>query len=224
MKGLLKKDHILLRDYFFIFLLLDITISVMNGGMILLSRRDTCVRDVGRLAVTSYILVTFVQSLINQTFNDDEKSGFLANVFTQPVTRSEYVKEKYILALQLTGIFAGIHTAGIIIGLILRTEPLTSDAMLLLAEIYILSLAGALSLSFNSISMFMKFGAGKKGIGVRVIVLLPMVMTYLIWALNVTRDNAEFHIALPAIVTLLSFALSIFLVPMSFKWAERREV
>ena len=100
MKGLLKKDHILLKDCFFIFLLLDIAFSVMNGGMILKSHRDTCVRDVSRLAVTSYILVTFVQSLINQTLNDDEKSGFLANAFTQPVTRGEYVKEKYILALQ----------------------------------------------------------------------------------------------------------------------------
>ena len=224
MKGLLKKDHILLRDLFFIFLLLDIAFSVMNGGMILLSQRDTCVRDVSRLAVTSYTLVTFVQSLINQTFNDDEKSGFLANVFTQPVTRGEYVKEKYILALQLTGIFAGIVTAGIIIGIIFRKEPFPSEALVLLAEIYILSLAGALSLSFNSISLFMKFGAGKKGGGVRVIVLSPMIITYFIWAMNMNRDKSELNILAPAIVTLLYFAVSLFLVPMSFKWAERREV
>ena len=149
--------------------------------------------------------------------------GFLANAFTQPVARGDYVKAKYILALQLTGVFAGIHTIGIFIGLVLRKEPLPSDAMMLLAEIFIIALAGATIISFSSISLFMKFGGGKKGIGIRLIVVAPMIITYLIWAMNLSRDNIELHISLPAIVTLLSFGVSLLLVPMSFKWAERRE-
>jgi len=162
MKGLLKKDHILLKDYFFLFVMLDIAISVMIGGTLLLTQPEKAVMDVSRLAIISYVLLTMVQSLVNQTFNDDEKSGFLANAFTQPVARGDYVKAKYILALQLTGVFAGIHTIGIFIGLVLRKEPLPSDAMMLLAEIFIIALAGATIISFNSISLFMKFGAGKK--------------------------------------------------------------
>ena len=223
MKGLLKKDHILLRDYFFLFVMLDIAISVMIGGTLLLTQPEKAVMDVSRLAIISYVLLTMVQSLVNQTFNDDEKSGFLANAFTQPVARGDYVKAKYILALQLTGVFAGIHTIGIFIGLVLRKEPLPADAMMLLAEIFIIALAGATIISFSSISLFMKFGGGKKGIGIRLIVVAPMIITYLIWAMNLSRDNIELHISLPAIVTLLSFGVSLLLVPMSFKWAERRE-
>lgn len=224
MKGLLKKDYILLKNYLVMLLLFDVFMSLTIGLTILKSQPDKCVSDVRGVVIMTYVIVVIVQALINQSINDDEKSGFLANAFTQPVTRGEYVKAKYILALQITGIFAGIVTAGIIIGIIFRKEPFPSEALVLLVKILVLTLAGALSISFNSISLFMKFGAGKKGGGVGVIVLSPMMITYYIWALNVTRDKSELNILVPAIVTLLSFAVSLFLVPMSFKWAERREV
>lgn len=89
MKGLLIKDFLLMKNYKKIAMFMLI-IGIFVG-----------MNDVS--FASGYILV-FVSILSMSTITYDEANHGLNTLFTLPITRSDYVKEKYLFSLIITGI------------------------------------------------------------------------------------------------------------------------
>ena len=89
MKGLLIKDFLLMKNYKKIAMFM-LTIGIFVG-----------MNDIS--FASGYILV-FVSILSMSTITYDEANHGLNTLFTLPITRSDYVKEKYLFSLIITGI------------------------------------------------------------------------------------------------------------------------
>ena len=89
MKGLLIKDFLLMKNYKKVMLFM-LTIGIFVG-----------MNDIS--FASGYILV-FVSILSMSTITYDEANHGLNTLFTLPITRSDYVKEKYLFSLIITGI------------------------------------------------------------------------------------------------------------------------
>ena len=89
MKGLLIKDFLLMKNYKKVMLFM-LTIGIFVG-----------MNDISFAA--GYILI-FVSILSMSTITYDEANHGLNTLFTLPITRSDYVKEKYLFSLIITGI------------------------------------------------------------------------------------------------------------------------
>ena len=88
MKGLLIKDFLLMKNYKKVMLFM-LTIGIFVG-----------MNDIS--FASGYILV-FVSILSMSTITYDEANHGLNTLFTLPITRSDYVKEKYLFSLIITG-------------------------------------------------------------------------------------------------------------------------
>lgn len=89
MKGLLIKDFLLMKNYKKVMLFM-LTIGIFVG-----------MNDIS--FASGYILV-FVSILSMSTITYDEANHGLNTLFTLPITKSDYVKEKYLFSLIITGI------------------------------------------------------------------------------------------------------------------------
>lgn len=89
MKGLLIKDFLLMKNYKQVMLFMLI-IGIFVG-----------MNDIS--FASGYILV-FVSILSMSTITYDEANHGLNTLFTLPITKSDYVKEKYLFSLIITGI------------------------------------------------------------------------------------------------------------------------
>lgn len=89
MKGLLIKDFLLMKNYKKVTLFM-LVIGIFVG-----------MNDIS--FASGYILV-FVSILSMSTITYDEANHGLNTLFTLPITRSDYVKEKYLFSLIITGI------------------------------------------------------------------------------------------------------------------------
>ena len=89
MKGLLIKDFLLMKNY------KKVTMFMLVIGIFL------GMNDISFAA--GYILI-FVSILSMSTITYDEANHGLNTLFTLPITRSDYVKEKYLFSLIVTGI------------------------------------------------------------------------------------------------------------------------
>ncbi len=120
MKGLLIKDFLLMKNYKKVMLFM-LTIGIFVG-----------MNDIS--FASGYILV-FVSILSMSTITYDEANHGLNTLFTLPITRSDYVKEKYLFSLIITGIGFVLVT---ILGCVsksgfMETLIILSTALLLLA-------------------------------------------------------------------------------------------
>lgn len=120
MKGLLIKDFLLMKNYKKVMLFM-LTIGIFVG-----------MNDISFAA--GYILI-FVSILSMSTITYDEANHGLNTLFTLPITRSDYVKEKYLFSLMITGIGFVLVT---ILGCFrksgfMETLVILSTALLLLA-------------------------------------------------------------------------------------------
>ena len=120
MKGLLIKDLLLMKNYKKVAMFMLI-IGIFVG-----------MNDVS--FASGYILV-FVSILSMSTITYDEANHGLNTLFTLPITRSDYVKEKYLFSLIITGIGFVLVT---ILGCFrksgfMETLVILSTALLLLA-------------------------------------------------------------------------------------------
>lgn len=89
MKGLLIKDFLLMKNYKKVMLFM-LVIGIFLG-----------MNDISFAA--GYILV-FVSILSMSTITYDEANHGLNTLFTLPISKSDYVKEKYLFSLIITGI------------------------------------------------------------------------------------------------------------------------
>ena len=89
MKGLLIKDFLLMKNYKKVMLFM-LTIGIFVG-----------MNDIS--FASGYILV-FVSILSMSTITYDEANHGLKTLFTLPISKSDYVKEKYLFSLIITGI------------------------------------------------------------------------------------------------------------------------
>ena len=89
MKGLLIKDFLLMKNYKKIAMFM-LTIGIFVG-----------MNDIS--FASGYILV-FVSILSMSTISYDEANHGLKTLFTLPISKSDYVKEKYLFSLIITGI------------------------------------------------------------------------------------------------------------------------
>ena len=89
MKGLLIKDFLLMKNYKKIAMFM-LTIGIFVG-----------MNDIS--FASGYILV-FVSILSMSTITYDEANHGLKTLFTLPISKSDYVKEKYLFSLIITGI------------------------------------------------------------------------------------------------------------------------
>ena len=89
MKGLLIKDFLLMKNYKQVMLFM-LVIGIFLG-----------MNDISFAA--GYILI-FVSILSMSTITYDEANHGLNTLFTLPISKSDYVKEKYLFSLIITGI------------------------------------------------------------------------------------------------------------------------
>lgn len=89
MKGLLIKDFLLMKNYKKVMLFM-LVIGIFLG-----------MNDIS--FASGYILV-FVSILSMSTITYDEANHGLNTLFTLPISKSDYVKEKYLFSLIITGI------------------------------------------------------------------------------------------------------------------------
>lgn len=120
MKGLLIKDFLLMKNYKKIAMFM-LTIGIFVG-----------MNDIS--FASGYILV-FVSILSMSTITYDEANHGLNTLFTLPISKSDYVKEKYLFSLIITGIGFVLVT---ILGCVsksgfMETLIILSTALLLLA-------------------------------------------------------------------------------------------
>ena len=120
MKGLLIKDFLLMKNYKQVMLFMLI-IGIFVG-----------MNDIS--FASGYILV-FVSILSMSTITYDEANHGLNTLFTLPISKSDYVKEKYLFSLIITGIGFVLVT---ILGCVsksgfMETLVILSTALLLLA-------------------------------------------------------------------------------------------
>ena len=120
MKGLLIKDFLLMKNYKKVMLFM-LSIGIFVG-----------MNDIS--FASGYILV-FVSILSMSTITYDEANHGLNTLFTLPITRSDYVKEKYLFSLIITGIgFVFVTILGCFRkGGFMETLVILSTALLLLA-------------------------------------------------------------------------------------------
>lgn len=223
MKGLLLKDRILIKDYLVFYMIFAAVFSATQAIALGFISEDFLVRGRYPISMSAFMMLISVSSLITHTLELDEKSGFISSAFTQPITRKEYVLEKYSLAFLLTALFALIELAGIVIGLIFRKDALPAEAVSFIAETFFIGCIGAITISFNNISIFMKYGSVKKGVIPKLIACVPQMFVCWMWMIGLDHDNENADIMPVLIVTLISLAVCLLLMPMGFKWAERRE-
>ena len=224
MKGFLTKDRILLNDYFFVYVLLSFVFNAMIVVCIAIAGDDILKRDIMIMTFGLFSNTLFVTSLVNQSLQSDEKCGFITTAFAQPALRKEYLLSKYVLAIILTGVFSALEITAVIIGIILSGKMIAADLLLIILEMIVIGILGALSISFNCISVFIRFGASKKGMIPKFIVSFPQIFVIWLWMMNITRYNYNFNYVPVCIVTILSFAVSIIFLPVGLKWAEKKEV
>lgn len=89
MKGLLVKDFLLMRKSKYVILFM-LAIGIIGG-----------IKNISFAA--GYILM-FLAILSLSTISYDEANHGLNTLFTLPITKSDYVKEKYLFSLIITGI------------------------------------------------------------------------------------------------------------------------
>ena len=120
MKGLLIKDFLLMKNY------KKVTLFMLFIGIFV------GIKDIS--FVSGYALF-FVSILSMSTITYDEANHGLKTLFTLPITRSDYVKEKYLFSLIITGIgFVFVTILGCLSKSgFMETLIILSTALLLLA-------------------------------------------------------------------------------------------
>ncbi len=151
MKGALLKDYYTVKNYAFIFLILPlfllygIGIALSEDGSIELGLDQFRIIPIFAAVISVLIVLTAVSA--------DERCGWINNGFTQPMSRKDYMKEKYIFALLTAAAAEGAAIVCDIIGLIvlrgrydvyyafliLRMIPL-SALLLLFSSVWIITI------------------------------------------------------------------------------------
>ena len=114
MKGALLKDYYTVKYYAFIFLILPLFllygIGIALSGSIELGLIQF--KIIPMFAAAIGILI------VSASVSADERCGWINNGFTQPMSRKDYMKEKYIFALLTAAAAEGAAIVCDIIGLI----------------------------------------------------------------------------------------------------------
>lgn len=164
MKGLLIKDIKLMKNQKMFFIVIAI-MAVVFGYMM----------DTGSFIVGygTFIISLFVISTISY---DEFNNGFTF-LFTLPVSRNDYVKEKYLFAFCLSGIACLVATL-----LSILFEMLKGNELLILESLLssMAVLMAALVLVMIIIPVQLKFGQNKGNIAVVLVVGIAFVIGYLI--------------------------------------------
>lgn len=207
MKGLLIKDLQLLKNQKTLFLL-SIIISVF-----FVFNKTT-----NMTFITCYLTILFSSASVSVISMDQQEKG-MSFLMTLPVSRSSYVKGKYLLGI----LMAGISLAAVL--LLMSLQVLTThrfpDADLLLVSC-LASAVCSLLMHAVMIPLYLKFTAEK----IRMVIILLMGMFYVIlFGLSYLIKNS--HIDLsgfqqqisrmhPAVISLILCAAMIMLLVISF--------
>lgn len=164
MKGLLIKDLKLMKNQKMFFIVIAV-MAVIFGYMM-----DTSSFIVG--------YGTFINSLfVISTISYDEFNNGFTFLFTLPVSRNDYVKEKYLFAFCLSGMACLAATL-----LSISFEILKGNELLLLESLLssMVIFMAALVLVMIIIPVQLKFGQNKGNIAVVLVVGVVFVIGYLI--------------------------------------------
>lgn len=160
MKGLLVKDFCLLRE-----LKKMILIVVFVSVVFTATKTDTAF-------LTGYIVILSAM-IAGMTISYDEMNGGLAFLMTLPVTRKQYVAEKYLAGLLILA--AGVLYAAVMamVQKLVNAESISWKETIL--TIAICAVVGVIMLSF-SIPADLKFGA-EKG---RIMLIFGFMLTFFV--------------------------------------------
>lgn len=225
LKGLLLNDFYTLKDQYLSYIKILIPCMTLLGIV-------NAPEQINSLSDFSYLVLLLIilpMSLMMALFTYEEKCDYMKYIVTTPVTRKNYIQEKYIFyLLHIAGMLLLGNFLILLFSLISRYTPTVQDFQWLLkfsvGEFLI-------SLIFGTwvIALSMRFRVSK----VRVIMMVAMgVFVGITVSLTAATMNALINQVSAAgkisgimigtgIVLLL---LTIWLFVMSFRWAERKEL
>lgn len=208
MKALLIKDFKLMKGQKSFFLIL----LVMVFAMAIFSQ------DVSfSLSFPTFILAIFAISSISY---DELDNGF-SFLFTLPITRKEYVREKYLLGLLLGG--GSLLGSGLLNGFILLIkgtggiqEIILLSCFLMPVILLVLSVVIPIQLKFGAekgrLALFLIFGA----ITLSTIALIQILSLFDINIENTLSSLSQLHLAsMISIVIIIAIAISLISVAIS---------
>ena len=153
--------------------------------------------------LTGYIMI-IIAFLVGMTISYDEMNNGLAFLMTLPVTRRQYVAEKFICGL--LSLFLGfVYTmvVAVIQSMIGNSAPDLKESIM---TAVLFAVIGVIVLSF-SIAIDLKFGA-EKG---RVMLLLGFMVIFFLFYINTIFEGSKIYpvcAVICAVVLLLSFFAS----------------
>ena len=221
MKALLLNDFYTMKDQYTSY------IKIMIPMMLLLAFGFGRGEDAAELSDFSFMFapfMVFAMSMITTLFTYEEKSGFMQYAMTTPLTRKNYIQEKYVF--QLLNSLAGAVVGGIavVITALMHGCAITGNDILWLVVYGAVSLLMSLIICTWVIAMAMKFGISKG----RTIILAVMVFFSMIvgFVVAVSAGQALNPVLMWAGIGIMALILTatIFIFIMSFRWAERKEL
>lgn len=163
MKGLLIKDFKLLKNQKQFYLI----ICVVGTAMLL--------TNVSPLYIVSYVTIIFCLFTVS-TISYDEVDNGMEFLFTLPISRRDYVSEKYIFAV-LTGGIAWLLSMAVVAVFTVFKHPETDLLqMVLTSAIYLLMMLIFLSIT---LPIQIKFGSEKGRIAMIATIVILLVIGYL---------------------------------------------
>jgi len=225
LKGLLLNDFYTLKDQYLSYIKILIPCMALLGII-------NAPEQINGLSDFSYLVLLLIilpMSLMMALFTYEEKCDYMKYILTTPVTRKNYIQEKYIFyLLHIGGMLLLGNFLIIVFSLINRYTPTVQDFQ------WLLKFSGGeflISLVFGTwvIALSMRFSISK----VRVIMIVAMgmfvgitvsftasTMNAIINQVGTAGKISGIMIGIGAILLILT----IWLFVMSFRWAKRKEL
>ncbi|MGB4092464.1 MAG: ABC-2 transporter permease [Ruminococcus flavefaciens] len=218
MKGALLKDYyntnglLLLFPFYILFIIIAVGYGFEQGGMNDLSRHVMMCQPMISFFISISILLTALRA--------DEVCGWINNGFSQPMTRREYMKEKYIFALLTAAVTGGIAFLGDIITLLLL-KGFTTDV--------IISVGGSLLyfiLGFCAVSVWIiVFGicCNLQKLSYIMYIFCGIFILYFVFCISMSPDQRTEQIIRYSVMETI-FVLSIIVFISGWKLIEKKDL
>lgn len=228
MKGLLIKDLILSKKIFIseiiicaVLLILMVVYGITSYGEVKSDYSDLN-------GILTVLFGVCGPALLGQTLYADESCGFMAQSFSSPKMRKDYIKEKYVFSLMSIIIFLVPSLIAVALCAGFAGADGYADGIIWLLKLVGIVLAVQLFSCTFMICYYVKIGAASMVISLIVLLFiatfdLAFVSGFVAGYSEAAENQSLFSIYIIGIIVFF-VSLEIFLFFMSFRWAERKEV